>query len=85
MLDRKKRAIKPDVDPLAWAKALCARRVPTPTQADLLANVRDAAVVMITTIIQSAKPSTDRTAAVRKVREALKIAEDAVLLDWEDL
>lgn len=78
-----KRSIKPDADPLKWAKAICEHRKVTATQSEAMANVRDAAVIMIVNIIQNTKPSADRATAIRKVREGLMFANAAISLEWE--
>ena len=83
--DRKLRAIKPDNDPLAWAKIVCGYPAANAEQSDAVANIRNAAIVLVVSIIQNCKASTDRTTAIRKVREAMMFATSAVVLDWEEL
>ena len=85
LMQSKKRAISPDADPLGWAKTICGQHAPTVAQSDAMVNVRNAAVVLIVSIIQNSKPSSDRTTAIRKVRESLMFASAAINLNWEDL
>ncbi len=82
-MKQRKRAISPS-DPLAWAKAVCTAHPQTPAQNDAMISVKDAAVVLIVSILQNARPSNDRATSIRKVREALMFAKEAINLQWED-
>ena len=51
---------------------------PTPTQAEQYVNIRDAAKVLAYVILTNAPDSADRTSAIRKLREAVMVANASI-------
>lgn len=77
------RKINPDEDPRRWARTVCGHRSRTPAQIARMGKIRTAGIELIAAILENCDASADRSTAVRKAREALMFAEQAVDLSWD--
>lgn len=78
--DNKTLVVHPDLSNRQLAEDICLYHQPDEEQAAMLGSMRRATTDFITTILSCCPPSADRTAAVRKAREAMMTANASIVL-----